>query len=295
MKKVFLRLIEIVKKRIPPLVLISLPTSLRNYVHPPIECLDDLRFYTNPHDTQPDGVSDLLQKKHTWAVGETILFKKIIKTGDTIVDIGANLGYFTVLTRKLTGIKGKVFAFEPDNTNFKFLQKNVSLNFPNADNVELINAAVGNEEKKKLLYHSLQNKGDHRLIPIEEGYLDTQKVSVTFLDRFFQNTKIDIIKSDTQGYEGKVLQGMRTLLTQNRNIKLIVEFWPYGLIRAGDNPLDFLNTLHTLGFHLFIVEDLHFSLSKLPENKFNSLLKKITPNQSFVTLFCTRNPSKSLD
>lgn len=294
MQKIFEKLIEKAKKRIPPFTLISLPTVLRNRISPPVHCVDDLNFYTNPQDTQPDGVSDLLQKKHTWAVGETTLFKKIINPGDTIVDIGANLGYFTVLASKLTGNTGKVFAFEPDKTNFKFLQENVKLNFPKASNIKLVNAAVGNKEKKELLYHSPHNKGDHRLVPIEEGFTDTQEVKEVLLDRYLRNTKIDLIKSDTQGYEGKVLKGMRALLKYNKNIQLILEFWPYGLSRSGDTPLVVLNTLHSLGFNLFTLEDARFSLTKLPKKDFSTFLKKITPNQGFVTLFCTRNHSKLL-
>ncbi len=58
----------------------------------------------------------------------TNLFKKTIKKGDTIVDLGANIGYFTLLAAKLTGREGKVYSFEPEPKNYNYLLKNIKLN-----------------------------------------------------------------------------------------------------------------------------------------------------------------------
>lgn len=58
----------------------------------------------------------------------TKILCKIIKPGWIIYDIGANIGYYTILFSKLTGMKGKVYSFEPDQDNCRLLQKNIKLN-----------------------------------------------------------------------------------------------------------------------------------------------------------------------
>jgi predicted methyltransferase len=58
----------------------------------------------------------------------TNLFRNIVKEGDVVVDLGANVGYFTLLTAKLVGRKGKVYAFEPEPRNYGYLLKNIQLN-----------------------------------------------------------------------------------------------------------------------------------------------------------------------
>jgi len=73
------------------------------------------------------------QDKH-----EIALLNKYIKNGDVVLDIGANIGFYTKILSDLVGSTGKVYAFEPDKTNFSYLQKNASV----LKNVSLINKAV---------------------------------------------------------------------------------------------------------------------------------------------------------
>src|SRR4030042_1016047 len=58
----------------------------------------------------------------------TDLFTKVVKKGDVVVDLGANIGYFTILAAKLVGSQGKIFALEPAPKNFEYLNKNIQLN-----------------------------------------------------------------------------------------------------------------------------------------------------------------------
>jgi hypothetical protein len=83
---------------------------------------------------------------------ETGLVKEKIKKGDVVLDIGANIGYYTLIFAKLVGEEGKVFAFEPEPTNFSLLEKNVEIN--GYKNVVLIQKAVSNETGKIRLYLS---------------------------------------------------------------------------------------------------------------------------------------------
>ena len=66
-----------------------------------------------------------LSINHIYGESDTKIVKKLIKNGDVVLDIGANIGYYTLIFAKLVGNSGKVFAFEPEPENFKILQKNI--------------------------------------------------------------------------------------------------------------------------------------------------------------------------
>ena len=92
---------------------------------------------------------------------ETEFVKKEVKKGNVVLDIGANIGYYTLIFAKLVGENGKVFAFEPDPTNFALLKKNVEMN--GYKNVVLVQRAVSNKTGKLKLYLCEDNPGDHRI------------------------------------------------------------------------------------------------------------------------------------
>lgn len=185
---------------------------------------------------------------------ETELFKKEIKSGDVVLDIGANIGYYTLIATKLVGEHGKVFAFEPDPTNFALLEKNVKLN--GYKNVILVQKAVSNKTDKLRLYLCEDNKGDYRIYDSRDGRQSIEIESIR-LDDYFKNDdgKIDFIKMDIQGSEGWAIQGMRLLLQRNKNVKIIMEFWPAGLRKCGIEPEKLLKSLIEYGFNLYHVNE----------------------------------------
>jgi len=132
---------------------------------------------------------------------ETELVKKEIKKGDVVLDIGANIGYYTLIYAKLVGEEGKVFAFEPDPDNFALLKKNVEIN--GYRNVILAQKAVSNKTGKIRLYLSEVNKGDHRIYDSHDGRKSIE-IETIRLDDYFKNynVRIDFIKMDVQGAEG---------------------------------------------------------------------------------------------
>jgi len=131
----------------------------------------------------------------------TELVKKEIKKGNVVLDIGAHIGYYTLIFAKLVGEEGKVFAFEPDPTNFSLLKKNVEIN--GYKNVELVQKAVSNKNGKIKLYLSEENSGDHRIYNSHDGrkFIEVEAIR---LDDYFKNYNgaIDFIKMDIQGAEG---------------------------------------------------------------------------------------------
>jgi FkbM family methyltransferase len=92
----------------------------------------------------------LIAERGGWDFEETKFLKKIIKKGDTVIDVGANIGYYTLLFSKLVGKEGKIYAYEPLPENFKLLKKNIFIN--KYKNIVLINRALSNKEKNAKLY-----------------------------------------------------------------------------------------------------------------------------------------------
>lgn len=148
-----------------------------------------------------------------WEYDTTKIFKEKIKKGMTILDVGANMGYFTLLGAKLTGSKGKVYAFEPTSGGIKRLKKNVSLN--NFNNIKIENIGLSDENKKieAKIRHSWkrkelkESKREVVLLKRLDDYVKQNKVE-----------KIDFVKIDVDGYEYKVLKGAIEVLKKDKPI-----------------------------------------------------------------------------
>lgn len=192
----------------------------------------------------------------------TALFKKVVKNGDIVVDLGANIGYFTLLAAKIVGKKGKVYSFEPEPRNYYYLRKNIELN--HYDNVLVINKAVSDKKGKVELYICPYDSGHHTINQykgIEEykpDFVDKKKdaieVETIVLDDFFnQEIKqpIDVIKMDVEGAEMLALSGMNSLIRESENLKMFVEFFPLLIREMGNSPEEFIRKL---------LEDYHFSI-----------------------------------
>jgi len=195
---------------------------------------------------------DLFKRVYEEGMIERRFIKREVKEGDVVIDVGAHIGYFTLLFADLVGKRGKVFAFEPHPENFKLLERNIKLN--GFQNVILEQKAVSDKNGEDNLYISKDDSGDHRLYPSDER--TSIKVKTVRLDDYIKNfkTKVDFVKIDTEGKEPFIIQGMREILAVNSQMKMIVEYLPAGLERCGVNKLDYLTLLKKAGFDIFYVD-----------------------------------------
>ncbi|NTW21958.1 FkbM family methyltransferase [Candidatus Falkowbacteria bacterium] len=168
-----------------------------------------------------------------------------INPGMTVVDIGANIGFYTILLSKLVGKTGKVYAFEPEKRNFDLLKKYAA----GLDNVVLIDKAVGEKTGKIKLYKSKDLNVDHQTYDIGEGRTIEEIDCVAIDDFLADQPKVDFIKIDIQGYDFFAIKGMAKILAGN-SLSIIGEFWPYGLEKAGVAPEEYLDFLKSLGYRL---------------------------------------------
>jgi len=213
---------------------------------------------------------------------ETEIVNREIKKGDVVLDIGANIGYYTLIFASLVGEKGKVYAFEPDPTNFALLKKNVEINGYN--NVVLVPKAVSDKSGIVKLYLCEENKGDHRIYNSGEGRNSIEVTSVRLDDYFDKNQHIDFIKMDIQGAEGLALQGMQKLLKRNDSVKIITEFWPIGLKRSGISSKTVLTFLLNLSFSLYELDE---NTKQLDPITMSTLMKNYNAqDERYTSLFC---------
>ncbi len=178
---------------------------------------------------------------------ETALLKKELRSGQVFVDVGANIGYYTLLAARIVGAEGRVYAFEPDPSNFRLLEKNVREN--GYANVVLDRRAVSNASGAARLYLNRTNKGDHRIYDAGGGG-GSVSIRTVPLDGYFKklDKEVHFIKMDIQGAEARALEGMRGLAAKNRGLKLVAEFCGKNLAHSGSDPRKFLLSLRRMGF-----------------------------------------------
>ena len=204
-------------------------------------------LYLNPSDPVVSGAIFF----NVYEKSESKFIKSSCFEGMNILDIGANIGYYTALFSQLAGVNGTVIAVEPDEESYKYLTK--SVNSFNYKNVFSFRLAASDTKQKLPLYISKDNRGDNRL------YSNNKKrnsiiVECLTVDELLKENDIknlDLIKIDVQGYEPKVLKGMRNIVKSSKQLMILSEFWPKGILEAGENPKEFLSMLRKMQFQLF--------------------------------------------
>jgi FkbM family methyltransferase len=182
-----------------------------------------LKLYVDKKDV---GVGRHIVVLNNYQEFEMDLFESKINKGDLIVDIGANIGTFTLLASKVLKDTGTVYSFEPCTKNFEILKRNVELNKFN--NVKLFNNAVSSKSARSRLFIDKFASGSHALEKANVHFLcDTEMVDTVALDDVFADPGIviDILKTDTQGHEEQIISGAKTLLENARINKILMEFY----------------------------------------------------------------------
>ncbi len=210
---------------------------------------------------------------------EISLLQKYIKKGDVIVDIGANIGFYSELFSNLAGEKGMIYCFEPDQTNFKHLNDRVN----HIPNIKTFNKAVADRNHILKIYTSKMLNVDHRTYKPDE-YDQEIDIEAVALDSFLNKQPINFIKIDIQGFEMSAMLGMKTIL-QNNNVKILSEFWPYGLKKAGSTILEYYLFLKQLGFTINLIEN--NTLILLDEEKVKSFMN--LPEDKYMNIFATKD------
>ena len=166
------------------------------------------------------------------------------KEGDTVIDIGAHIGRYTITSSKQVGNTGKVVAIEADPDNFQLLKRNIVLN--NLTNVLPLNYAVFSTRTRMKLYEqSASAKYNSVMLARAAKTKNYVEVNADTLDSILKQNginQVNWIKIDVEGAEFEVLKGSNKTLSSN-DISLLVE------IHNIDDPSHYDNILNFLKYH----------------------------------------------
>ena len=160
-----------------------------------------------------DGISRVLAVVGTREKEHLYILEKVLKKGMNVLDIGANIGYYSLILSRLVGNEGKIFAFEPEPVNYGHLKHNIKLNL--YDNIFVYNAGMSNVSGKTTMYLSkLSNV--HTLLPDDvQNQMSgkTIEVNITTPSKFIKNgKKINCFRLDVEGFEIEILRDVYRLV-----------------------------------------------------------------------------------
>jgi len=200
-------------------------------------------------------VSAKIAETGEWEPFETELVQRFLRPGDGFIDIGANIGWYTIIAASRVGSQGRVYAFEPGRENFELATRNIALN--GFRNVTLERVAISDRPGSARLFLSNENLGDHRLFESAEER-PSETVEVTTLDRYFANRpgSIRVIKMDTQGSEAKIFEGITPEFVRERNVAaFLFEYWPRGLVESGSSAEALIRRFAALGLQCYVIQE----------------------------------------
>ncbi len=214
------------------------------------------------HGERDRFVSQRLREVGIWEPFETSLVLRLLRPGAVFVDVGANIGYFSVLAASVVGAQGTVFAFEPDPENFRLLRANAELNGLEHC-ITAVEAALAEAPGEGRLFLSADNLGDHQ---VYAGDAPRSSVPIAllhggqYLAEHLQ--RLDLLKVDTQGAEFQVMTGLLPLLQAlQQPPRIIIELTPHSLRAAGSSGRALLELLATLGQPLWIIDHIEGRLA----------------------------------
>ncbi len=181
------------------------------------------------------------------------VFKSLLKPGMSVVDIGANIGYFTMLSAALVGPAGRVLAIEPNPRNVRLVEASRRAN--GFDNVRILQTAAGRDAGLLILNTSHSNGTTSGLPAQVRQLLDAETVACVRLDSLIDShEKIDFIKVDVEGAEYNALLGGLETIRCHRPV-IVSEFSPTMMPGiSGITGKDYLEWLMSLDYNLSVVE-----------------------------------------
>ncbi|MDJ0679176.1 MAG: FkbM family methyltransferase [Xenococcaceae cyanobacterium MO_167.B52] len=212
--------------------------------------------------------------------------------GGNILDIGANIGYTSIMFSKARTPGFKVYAFEPDRANLIALKEMIK-NRKAKGKIIPIHAALGAKNGTVELWHNEQHHGDHRILTqkYKKSGVDLSKIYVvpmwcidSFVESEAPNSAVKFIKIDVQGYELPVCLGMQQTLAANPDAVVALEYAPSSMCELGFVPEKVLKLFQDQGYFMYILHKR--GRLELAQNKVIDILVK---KRGYIDLvFCRK-------
>lgn len=199
-------------------------------------------------DTRDIGISSHLMLDGFWEMWVTEAMLRSVRRGSTVIDVGANLGYFSLLLADLTGAEGRVLSFEPNPAMATRAQRSVEMN-GYASFAAVHNVALGSEEGYVTMEVIAHQPGGGR-VHAYEGDGISNAVPLRRLDSFPDALNAEFIKIDVEGFEQQVWRGMTGILAGGQPLTIFMEF----TVSRYPDPRGFLEEIIGEGFSLEIID-----------------------------------------
>jgi FkbM family methyltransferase len=200
-------------------------------------------------DLRDRGIAGSLFLWRTWEREMVALFRRLDLRGGVCIDVGANLGWDTLVLSECVGSAGRVFAFEPSPREYRLLLENLRLN--NISNVVAERSALGERKETRWLRLDPRKWGDNQIVPERKAGEQYESVPIQTGDEVLAALPagaIKLVKVDAQGYDHFIVRGLHDSLLRNPDAVLVVELEPALLHEAGTSARAFVAYLVEQGF-----------------------------------------------
>jgi FkbM family methyltransferase len=197
-----------------------------------------------------------------YEVPKTRFLQDAIKSGMTVVDIGVNKGYFTLMAAALVGDHGRVHSFEPSPENCSWIRKSVTAN--GFGNISLHQMALS-DTKGEAVLNLATTSGGHSILDATHARTgEAVSVATDTLDNVLSQhgvESIDVVKIDCEGAELLVLQGARDVFRKSESISVAMDIHPHYGIR----PMEAIDWFTGNGFAVFDADNRPIRLDEITD------------------------------
>lgn len=197
-------------------------------------------------DGADDHLTPWIRSQGVWEADVMKLLARTLRPGSTFVDVGANVGFHTLLAAQLVGPQGTVVAIEAAPWTVELLRANVWRH--GAGGVRIVDAAASDVAGTVRLEVDPRHRSGARLTDAE----DAVEVRAAPLDELVPDLAVDVLKADVEGAEPLVLRGARGLLERSPRVLAVVEFRDEPHL-SGETPEEVLAFYESLGFELCLL------------------------------------------
>lgn len=193
-------------------------------------------------------ITPLIREHHHWEGDVTAFLEHALRPGATFVDVGANVGYFSVLGSQLVGPSGRVFSFEPDERTLMILRANLWRH--RCSNAVVVPAAAYEETGHVAFTVNSEGRAGSVVAPGEDTGV---AVPCARLDDVLDGP-VDVLKIDVEQAEHLVVRGAEETIRRCPGLVVVTEFWPGATkLTGGEAPISLLEYYESLGFELCLL------------------------------------------
>src|SRR5712692_7180948 len=184
---------------------------------------------------------------------ETELFARCVRDAMTVVDVGANVGYYSLLAARLVGATGRVFAIEANPPMYSMLLQNIAVN--DYHNIRPSSCCISDLSGQARFRMDRAVAGESGMLPrCEAGREGTITVDTGTLDEILPDGVVDVLKMDIEVAECLALMGAFRLLRYCRP-QIFMEFVPALLTKMGTPPADVLGMIKQHGYSVYLINE----------------------------------------